>query len=208
MEFNLNSGFNIDLTNYYWFQEGFSEEELVWVDNLKNLYPYTSFISIPINKSDEDLGPTSLDEQKVVTSKFRSIFYKNENYFDENSTWLYEKLKKFAIDANNILWNFELGSYIDPIQYIEYSENGSHEWKTDIDAINNYKKVTFIVELSDPSEYEGGDIEIWSCGSFKTLPKVKGCVIIFPSYLLYRMTPITKGNKNIIKFWIGGRSFR
>jgi len=45
MEFNLNSGFNIDLTNYYWFQEEFSEEELVWVDNLKNLYPYTSLRS-------------------------------------------------------------------------------------------------------------------------------------------------------------------
>lgn len=107
----------IDQTQYYWFQNAFTEEELEWVSNLKELYPYEAASVV---------GATSFTAE-VRQSKIRWIG------IDEKSLWVYEKLKSFAIEANNVIWNFDLRSIIDSIQYTEYGAGGDHyDWHVDI----------------------------------------------------------------------------
>ena len=57
-------------------------------------------------------------------------------------------------------------------------------------------------------EYEGGDFEIGSGGEFKKLSKKKGSGILFPSFLMHRVTPITKGVRKSLVLWVGGESYK
>ena len=74
----------------------------------------------------------------------------------------------------------------------------------------NRRKLATTVQLSDPKDYEGGDFQIWYGGEdgFITLPREKGDVLIFPTFYLHRVTPITKGERRALVFWTGGEPFR
>lgn len=190
--FDLNT--TIDQTEYYWFQEGFSAEELEWVNNLKELYPYEQATIV---------GSTDPNSQ-VRDSKIKWIV------MDDKSHWVYEKLKNYAVIANNTIWGFDLHSVIDSIQYTEYSAGGGHyDWHVDIGPLSiNHRKISIVTQLSDPNEYEGGDLEIWTGGQFKTIPRIKGCTVLFPSFLLHRVTPVTKGVRKSLVLWAGGGSYK
>ena len=185
----------IDQTNYFGYADTFSEEELMWIDNLKNLYPYQDAKVI----SNEETP-----ENTIRKSKIKWIHY------DEYSDWLYDKLKDLVIDANSQIWQFNLHSIIDSIQYTEYYEGGGHyDWHLDIGpGLINHRKISITIQLSDPNDYEGGDLEIWSGGDFKKVEKSKGTSILFPSFLLHRVTPITKGIRKSLVLWVGGDSYK
>lgn len=188
--------YSIDQTQYYWFQNGFNEEEIEWVLNLKELYPFDRSTIV---------GSTNPSEiEHIRKSIIRWI------NCDDSSNWLYEKLKNFALEANNVLWKFNLHSIRDSIQYSEYFDNGGHyDWHVDIGPGSiNHRKISIITQLSDPSEYEGGDLQLWSGGEFKTIPKIKGCTVLFPSFNLHRVTPITKGVRKSLVLWVGGESYK
>jgi len=191
MEFNNTCGFNINQTNYYWFDNGLSDEELFWIDNLKNIYAFDKVESVA----------------DKVTKKIRLIGNKDNVLYDKNCFWLYDKLKTYSIEANNMIWGFNIHSIIEPIKYVEYLEGGQINWHMDI-GYGSYRKITIISQLSESKEYEGGDIEIWMGEVPFVLPKIKGSVILFPSFLLYRITPVTSGVKKILEFHICGESFK
>jgi PKHD-type hydroxylase len=182
----------IDQTEYYWFNEAFSDDELEWINNLKELYPV------------ENAETNGISGEKTHKSMIKWINY------DNNSSWLYERLSNFTIEANNILWNFNLNGIIDLIQYTEYIENvGNYDWHVDIGPYPiNHRKISIVTLLSDPNSYEGGDLEIWSGGKFKTVPRIKGCTVLFPSFLLHRITPITKGVRKSLVLWIGNNNYK
>ena len=73
------------------------------------------------------------------------------------------------------------------------------------------RKISITVQLSDPSEYEGGELELWSGGSEESATKAykgAGSVFMFPSYMLHRVTPITKGTRRSFVLWLGGSHYR
>jgi PKHD-type hydroxylase len=66
--------------------------------------------------------------------------------------------------------------------------------------------------LSDPSEYEGGQFQMQT-GSpeedkLMTVEQLKGRVIGFPSFLLHRVTPVTKGTRKSLVIWVEGPKFK
>jgi len=178
----------INQTEYYYYREGFSTQELEWIENLKDLYHFE---------------PPTIDGSSKEIKRIRLI---NP---DEKSEWLYDKLTKFALDANRTVWDFDLHSIIDDIQYTEYLDGGFYDWHLDIgpDSLN-HRKISIITQLSDSNEYEGGDLEFWTNGKFISVPKIKGYTILFPSFLLNRVTPVTKGVKKILVLWISGCSYK
>ena len=186
-----------DSQNYYFFKEGFSKEELKQIeDNILNL-PYEIASTIDGNNP------------KTRSSKVKWI-HQTPDWW-----WLYEKLSNMTIEANNSLWNFDLISIPEPIQYTEYlaTNKGHYDWHADIGpGILSKRKVSITVQLSHPSEYEGGNLEIFRGGSmegpFEKAEKNQGCVFIFPSYTMHRVTPITKGIRKSFVLWLGGGHYR
>ena len=69
------------------------------------------------------------------------------------------------------------------------------------------RKISIVVQLSDPLEYEGGELQISDGGTNRVCEKTKGTIIIFPSYLLHRVTPVTKGTRRSLVLWVTGPPF-
>jgi PKHD-type hydroxylase len=72
----------------------------------------------------------------------------------------------------------------------------------------SHRKVSITIQLSDPSEYEGGDLELWYGGSIIQIPKNKGLTVLFPSFSMHRVTPITKGTRKSLVLWVGGEHYK
>ena len=188
----FNTDPTIDQSNYYCFKEGFSEQELEWIDNLKELYSY------------EEASVVGGDEVKNVRkSKVKWI------HVDNQSHWVYDKIHSFILEANQV-WKFDLNSIVDSIQYTEYYDDGGHYgWHMDIGPHPiNHRKVSITIQLSNPEDYDGGELELWTGTGIQKVEKHKGCAILFPSYMLHRITPVTKGVRKSLVLWVGGSTYR
>jgi len=61
--------------------------------------------------------------------------------------------------------------------------------------VNSLRKISISVQLSDESEYEGGELQFYYKRDIVTAPKGRGAVIMFPSFMLHRVLSVTKGTK-------------
>jgi PKHD-type hydroxylase len=189
---------SIDSQNYYFFNQGFSKEEL---DRI-----YKGVALLPFKKA---ITGISDDENLEVRSSSIKWIPPNENWY-----WLYDKMMQQIIEANNALWHFDLQNLTDNIQYTEYhAEKGGHyDWHQDIGSGEMSKrKISITVQLSDSDEYEGGDLEYFQGGSPDNAlkaPRGKGVVFIFPSYMMHRVTKVTKGIRRSFVLWVGGEHYK
>jgi PKHD-type hydroxylase len=188
----------VDLQNYYYFKEGFSHEEL---DKI-----YKDVGALPFN--DAVVGFEGEPNKKIRSSKVKWI-PKNEHF-----KWIYEKLMSQIIEANNALWDFNLISVLEQIQYTEYhaDDQGHYNWHQDIGpGPMSTRKVSITVQLSGPDEYTGGDLEFWRGGDLDNVekaPKNKGLVFIFPSFMMHRVTKVETGIRRSFVLWVGGEHFK
>jgi PKHD-type hydroxylase len=67
--------------------------------------------------------------------------------------------------------------------------------------------LTIIVFLSDESTYEGGDFMIQYINSTIKIPKKRGSIIIFPSFLTHQVSPVIKGIRNSLVIFAHGPPF-
>ena len=64
------------------------------------------------------------------------------------------------------------------------------------------------IQLSDADAYEGGDLQFMINNKIVNAPREKGTIIIFPSFVMHRVTPITKGTRQSIVGWVSGPPYR
>ena len=71
------------------------------------------------------------------------------------------------------------------------------------------RKLSFSLQLSDPSEYEGGQFQlIDDTGKSFVAPKEQGTLIIFDSRLRHRVRKIKSGCRKSIVGWVVGPKWR
>lgn len=124
--------------------------------------------------------------------------------FHEIYMIFYECIQRCNMD----FYQFKLSEITEQIQYTVYSsdDQGHYDWHLDMGPGKARRKLSLVCQLSDPSEYEGGELQI-NTGNIVVPEKEKGNVIIFPSYLLHRVTPVTKGTRRSLVLWIEGPAF-
>jgi len=128
-----------------------------------------------------------------------------------HTKWLYDILFPLVLEANQKVFHFDIDVVTDPIHYVIYPTDGGHlDWHMDVGAHGvNKRKIATTIQLSDPSEYDGGEFEIWFGGQESVVvPREKGDVICFPAFCMHRVRPITRGERKCMVFWTGGRPFR
>jgi PKHD-type hydroxylase len=124
-----------------------------------------------------------------------------------------------SIEANDALWHFDLRSALECIQYTEYyaSENGHYDWHQDIGPgeLPSRRKVSITIQLSESDEYEGGELLICKgsngngqLDANSKCQRGKGVSVLFPSYMMHRVTPVTKGTRKSLVLWVGGSHYR
>ena len=106
--------------------------------------------------------------------------------------------------------------YVNEIQFTKYIGNpnapGKYDWHHDVDWAESrafHRKLSIVFQLSDKSNYEGGDFEF-----DPTLPQLppealeQGSVIVFPSFHRHRVTPVTSGIRHSLVTWVEGPHWR
>jgi PKHD-type hydroxylase len=184
----------------YYFKNVFTDQMIQDLDQMV-------YFNYAFSKGRTGIAELGTDTDSYETNN-RNIAYITPA---DHSQWLYELLFPLALEANQA-FQFDIDIVTDPIHYVIYPEDRGHlDWHTDIGAHSvNKRKLAMTVQLSDPSEYEGGEFEIWTGGKdgFMTVPREKGDIVVFPTFLMHRVKPITRGQRKCLVFWTGGRPFR
>ena len=132
------------------------------------------------------------DLQKVIIYRLKEIF------IEENKKY------KFDLDYSSI-----------NVQYTKYQEGGYYAWHTDDDVNDTHKLHQNVRKLSitaalNVGSYEGGDLQlvINRQKDPRTMSIEFGDVVVFPSFTLHQITPITKGIRHSLVSWVSGPQWR
>ena len=115
------------------------------------------------------------------------------------------------------------------MQYTRYGEGQFYGWHNDAGLATQYKpvangnraegiaqdfvnenielvrKLSFSVQLSDPDDYEGGNVQLLDeAGNSYIAPRKRGCVVLFDSRTQHRVLKVTKGTRRSIVGWVVG----
>lgn len=122
----------------------------------------------------------------------------------------FDNIKNITKQANTEIYDFRLLGIIDQDfpQIFKYSEGDSYDWHMDITPMATTRKLNFIINLNDKADYEGGELKFLNTNTDDFNVNTKGQIVIFPSFLTWKIEPITKGEKNIILGHVHGAIFR
>jgi PKHD-type hydroxylase len=165
--------------------------------------------------ANEPLRRGDLDEGRVDESL--RIANLNFYYPTEETFWIFEKLNYIIQLNNEQFWNFDLNGYAS-FQYTEYeaAEGGKYDFHADMDysqrdgaADPQTRKLSLSLILNEPGvDFEGGEFQILLGREPITCDQAKGSVLLFPSWVLHRVTPVTRGVRKSIVVWVTGPKFR
>ncbi len=189
----------MDLKNLYWRWNNavgnkFCDDVIKFASTLRKREAFTV---------DPKLGP-------IYKSEWRKskVIWLNEK-------WIYKELLKFMDLANtNAGYNYILKE-AEAIQYTRYDSDNYYHWHMDqtleMDRPDS-RKLSICINLTDPSEFEGG--EFWISKSHVVPEKIKpmrldfmrkrGSAIVFPSFVFHKVAPVTKGTRHSLVCWMRG----
>lgn len=181
------------------------------------------------NNFDHHVNESSLMGNVIDKSKRNS-----KNSWIPTSHWIAGFLWHYVERANRENFLYDL-THIDgeSLQYTQYSEGEFYGWHTDssiavhhkpqgfvgerTELINDYlikkteniRKLSFVLQLSDPDDYEGGNLQLLrEDGKPYFAPRARGTIILFDSRTPHRVLKVTKGVRKSIVGWTCGPRWR
>jgi len=132
-------------------------------------------------------------------------------HHDPKTNWLYERLMQIGGHLNDLVYRLDVTGISEMLQYTVYDadEGGHYDWHVDHGAVTPMpRKLSLVLQLSEPEEYEGCELQIHAANQIETPPKERGTVILFPAYVLHRVTPIVSGTRKSLVSWVSGPLLR
>jgi PKHD-type hydroxylase len=130
---------------------------------------------------------------------------------NDQTSWIYQRLTDAVHQNNEKFFSFDL-TMVEVLQFAHYSseEDGCYKAHTDPNVWKNphNRKLSIVVQLSDPTEYEGGELRLHTSHQPTPIPKQEGMLVMFPSYTLHEVTPVTKGERYSLVGWVHGPAFK
>jgi PKHD-type hydroxylase len=164
-------------------------------------------LEIEISKSSESNSSELIFPRKSMV-KFHN--------YSKDTAWFFDKLNWAIEQINTRFYNFDLNGY-DAVQYTEYYdyEQGKYDFHMDTFMTNpienEMRKLSITMLLNEPEiDFEGGGFEI---NQHKETDAIKvdtkrGRIIAFPSFMLHRVAPVTKGTRKSLVVWVLGPKFK
>ena len=123
---------------------------------------------------------------------------------------MYKDIERIMKTTNGNHFGFDGMTITEMAQYTEYPEGGFYDWHMDCDVNMAHeppvRKISMTLLLNDPSEFEGGDLELMAEGK---VAKIKqGHAVFFASFIRHRVKPVTRGIRKSLVMWFGGTPFR
>jgi len=123
---------------------------------------------------------------------------------------MYSDLNNFIQAANENHFGFGDIQITEQAQFTEYPVGGFYDWHMDCDVNMAHeppvRKISMTLLLSPENQFEGGDLELMAKGKKAKLKQ--GHAIIFASFLNHKVNPVTRGVRQSLVCWFGGKPFR
>ena len=161
---------------------------------------------------DKHVAEVGIAQNGVVNKEMRTT---DVSWFVpcEKTRHIWEKIVTAVAQVNAQFFHFDLAGCYEPAQLGIYraDDGGHYNWHTDCtgSAITTPRKLSLSLLLSDPSEFEGGELQIKTTSDVPiTVEQKQGRAWFFPSYTLHRVAPVTKGIRRSLVLWVGGPPFK
>lgn len=181
---------------FVWWENGFTDQELDWLQER----------AIKADQRAQVGGELQRDELAKIRRSHVSWLEKNQD-----TAWVFQKLGHIASSLNAQYFRFDLTGFGENIQLTNYdqSEQGMYGWHLDYGGkVGPSRKLSLVLQLTDPSQYEGGNLQVATGGQPQNIRKQRGLVAAFPSYVLHQVTPVTSGNRQSLVAWVSGPAFK
>ena len=178
-------------------------------------------------KFDMNMGESRLDGNAINKDKRNSY-----NAWIPTTHWVGGFLWHYVQRANRENFLYDLRCIDnESMQYTRYAEGQYYHWHNDSGLASHYKpisngdrketdkqqqdfmnentelvrKLSFTLQLSDPDDYEGGNVQLLDeAGESYIAPRQRGCIILFDSRTQHRVLKVTKGTRKSIVGWVVG----
>ncbi|MCR9213157.1 MAG: 2OG-Fe(II) oxygenase [Proteobacteria bacterium] len=144
--------------------------------------------------------------QKDFRSNFQQPVPVSEDGFPLN------RIAQEICNANSSHWRFDLDGFAeDDMPWVmHYCRVGDHnDWHVDVgQSATASRKLGFSLQLTDGSEYDGGDLQFHRFDLPREDLTAKGTLIVFPAYWLHKVAAMTKGARKVVVGWVHGPSYR
>lgn len=120
---------------------------------------------------------------------------------------LFSKLANAVATANAKWWAYNLAGFKEPLQLTHYesTDEGHYDWHEDHseEGTMSHRKLSCVMLLG--GDFDGGKFELHGRGSPSEM--TRGTLIIFPSFKLHRVLPVTRGERWSLVGWVTGPPF-
>ena len=176
------------------WENGFSEDELEKILFLENLQSFQK------GTVGDHGAPTS------NTVRDSDISWINP---DNNSEWLFSRLTSITSKINYDHFMYDIDR-IESIQYTKYKHDQHYTWHWDasFEWRQYVRKISMVMMLTDPEEYEGGELEVCNTGNFEKTQKLKpkrGDIVFFSSWMPHKVHPVISGERKTLVSWVMGK---
>jgi PKHD-type hydroxylase len=129
--------------------------------------------------------------------------------YDTDIEFAFRKVTDVVLNVNNQFFNFDLFGMAEGFQFTRYDAPTGY-YGMHIDKVFNgpVRKLSITIQLSLPEDYEGGELALQTSKEADLMPKELGKMIVFPSYVLHEVRPVTKGTRYSLVAWITGKPFK
>jgi PKHD-type hydroxylase len=187
---NSSWNFELDQTNLYAFwNNAFSKEECQTIIN--------------IAKNKGLIKGKTKEESDVRDSKISWL------YPIDKMDWVFRRVTDITLNLNERFFKFDLFGLNEGFQFTNYeAPSGKYGKHVDRGMNMSVRKLSISVQLTNPEEYEGGELYLYDDDKGTLMDKTQGTLILFPSYVLHEVIPVTKGERNSLVTWVTGKQFK
>ena len=188
-----------------------------WCDELVSYmekHPSIGQGSVGYQQGEEERGRINEEIRNCTTGWLDvSCDYSNQMFNEVLHQMKMTNMYTFGFDLENI----EIPQYT-RYDYVEGGADQHYNWHIDSYlggmGTRHDRKLSASIQLTDPSEYEGGDLLVGDDARMVEDPHMaeamrqKVTVIFFPSFLRHCVTPVTRGSRSSLVVWGVGPDWR
>jgi PKHD-type hydroxylase len=178
---------------------------------------YSVDLDVPIDliKYIEETVASLPEHQAVVGADLKTVAEQRSCTVKQcylKDCWIPGFFDSYIQQINKVHYNYDINAFRNSVEFITYNVGDHYTWHTDViplkkmhdKDLNVERKLSFSFICND--DFEGGDLEIWDVDTNNVIPipPKKGRMIVFPSWLRHRVTPVTKGQRRSIVGWMVG----
>ena len=182
--------FKVDKVNLYaYLKDAFTKEECETI--------------IKIAKDKGLIKAKTKGESDVRKSKISWLFPMDD------IEWVFRRVTDITLNLNERFFNFDIFGLNEGFQFTNYKAPSDTYGKHVDRGFNDVvRKLSISIQLTNPKEYEGGELYLYDEDKGTLMDKKQGTLILFPSYVVHEVMPVTKGERNSLVTWVTGNQFK